>query len=114
MTENIKIVRKHFVYLLNYALDVSKKEIIESGDLVSFSNEVKKFNHALEEYEIPDSIKTELKQVSFSYSPNRENLSDSLFFVFKYTFANWAIQKHRTMLLNDFLKKFDGKLKLLD
>ncbi len=43
-----------------------------------------------------------------------ENLSDSLFFIFKYTFANWALQKHRTMLLNDFLKKFDGKLKLLD
>ena len=42
--ENIQMVRKQFVFILNYAVDILKKEYIEPGDLVLFSSEVKRFS----------------------------------------------------------------------
>ena len=41
--KNIPLLRKQFIFLLNFAVDTMKKDYIESDDLVLFSNEVKKF-----------------------------------------------------------------------
>lgn len=41
MKENLKIVRKQFMFLLNYALDILKKNNIDSDDLVYFQSKLK-------------------------------------------------------------------------
>lgn len=114
MNEDLQISRKQLVYILNYSLDILKKDPIEASDLIYFSNEVKRFNLWLDSINIPAHIKNNLKEISFNYSPNREKISDSLFLFLRNIFASWLIQKHRTMLINDFLSKYDKNLKLFD
>lgn len=112
--ENLGIVRKQFVFLLNYAVDILKKEYIDSDDLVLFSREVKKYNQWLDTIEISEKIYKYLKEVYFDYSTSRKDVSDSLFLFFERTPINWIQQKHRKYVLNRFLEKYDSYLKLFD
>lgn len=112
--ENLKIVRKQFVFLLNYAVDILKKNYIDSDDLVLFSIEVKKFNQWLETIEIPEDVYEYLKRVDFDYSINRKNISDSLFLFFGRNVLNWIQQRQRKQNLNNFLEKYDRYLKLFN
>ncbi|WP_157885950.1 hypothetical protein [Chryseobacterium glaciei] len=54
ITENLLTVRKQFVFILNYAVDIVKKDYIDSEDLVLFSKEVRSFNEWLDTIEIPE------------------------------------------------------------
>lgn len=111
--ENLKLVRKQYVFLLNYAVDILKKKIIESDDLVLFSNEVKRFNKWLDTIDVPEEIYQNLKKISFKYSPYRKDFADSSFLFFKKSILSWFQQKYRIILLNDFLKRYDKYLNLL-
>lgn len=112
--ENLKIVRKQFVFLLNYAVDTLKKNYIDSDDLVLFSIEVKKFNKWSDTIEIPEEVYEYLKRVYFDYSINRKNISDSLFLFFGRGVLNWVQQRQRRQSLNNFLEKYDGYLNLFN
>ena len=109
---NLTIVRKQFVFLLNYAVDILKKDYIESEDLVLFSKEVRHFNEWLDTIEIPEEVYEDLKRIHFDYSPNRKEVSDSLFLFFKRTPLNWIQQRQRKGNLNGFLEKYDRYLDL--
>lgn len=112
--ENLIIVRKQFVFLLNYAVDILKKNNIDSDDLVLFSIEVQKFNQWLDTIHIPENTYKYLKTISFDYSVHRKNISDSLFLFFGRYVLTWIQQRQRKQSLNNFLEKYDRYLKLFD
>lgn len=111
---NLIQTRKQFVFILNYAVDIIEKDYIEADDLILFSNEVKKFKQGLDLIALPYHVKNNLVNVSFDYSTTRKSISDASFLFFKRTFLNWFQQKHRIMLLNNFLRKYDKNLELLN
>ena len=83
--ENIQMVRKQFVFILNYAVDILKKEYIESGDLVLFSSEVKRFRDWVKMQDIPNELKFCLIEVNYSYTNTNKELADVSFLFFKRT-----------------------------
>lgn len=80
MDDKLK-VRKHFVFLLNFALDLQKKNPVSENDLIAFSNKVRCFNELIEISNINNSLKSKLKQVYFKYSPNRADVSSTIFII---------------------------------
>ena len=111
--KNIPLLRKQFIFLLNFAVDTMKKDYIESDDLVLFSNEVKKFNSWIDTLDLPEDLHNKFKNVSFDYSSKRKDVSDVSFLFLKRTVLNWVQQKDRISLLNSFLTRYDKNLELL-
>lgn len=114
INEEKLVVRKDFLFLLNYAVDILKKEYIEADDLVLFSIEVERFKKYLLNTELPKALLTDFQKIEFNYSPSRKDASDFIYLFLKRFFADWAQQKHRSFLLQNFLKKYDGLLNALD
>lgn len=104
ITENLLIVRKQFVFLLNYAVDILKKDYIDSEDLVLFSKEVRSFNEWLDTIEIPEDIYEDLKGIHFDYSANRKEISDSLFLFLKEPLSTGFSKDKEKKILMIFLK----------
>lgn len=107
-------VRKDFLFLLNYAVNILKREHIEGDDLVLFSIEVERFKKNLINTELPRAITDDFQNIEFNYSYTRKDASDFIYLFLKRLFADWAQQKNRYFLLQNFLKKYDGLLNLLD
>lgn len=120
--DDLQKARKQLVFILNYALDLKNKNIIEGDDLMYFSNEVKNFRKITESLDIPVNIKNSLYGISFDYSPTRANLSLSLPVIIIFSFFSFGIfllflyfqNMERKRMLNSFLNKYDEKLKLFE
>lgn len=82
MENNYSTVRKHLVYILNSALDISRKEHISSYDLFLFSKEVTLFKNSLDTSDIPNDLKLELKKIQFSYSSQKESFNNFISLIF--------------------------------
>lgn len=112
--ETLQTVRKQFVFILNYAVDIIKKEYIESDDLVLFSSEVKRFRDWVKMQDIPDKLKFLLQEVNFSYTTTQKELADFSFLFFKRTILSWFQQKIRVNSMKKFLNKYDYLLRKID
>ena len=112
--ENIQMVRKQFVFILNYAVDILKKEYIESDDLVLFSSEVKRFRDWVKMQDIPNELKFCLIEVNYSYTNTNKELADVSFLFFKRTILSWFQQRSRVNSMKNFLNKYDYKLQKID
>lgn len=112
-------VRKHLVFLLNYALDNSKKNYLEADEMVLISNEVKNFRDFVSKANIDTTLKSRLNKISFDYSPTRANASSSIVVVILtvFTMGIYLIflklqELERKRMLVSFLNKYEDLLKL--
>lgn len=111
------IIRKKLVFIFNQAVDILNSSKIEAEQMYQLSNEVNHFKIWLDTISTDSFLKEQLQMISFSYTPRRAELSESFTYFFSYLWK-WIVIKiqnaHRKKMLEDFLKKYDNLLTLLD